>query len=143
MNTSVTEDFVAATEETTSAYEQCPPEVAMSEMSLNAILKAASTVTLYVEPSVLGLGIVGNIFAFLVFFKNNDNPTSIFLGALAFSDIVQNLFALPYWVYLNVIRRIDLLTCRVFAVGICTAAVCSTWTITVMSVEKYVAVRFH
>ena len=85
---------------------------------------------------------IGNIIAFVVFFKNSNHHTALFLTALAASDIGQNIFYFA-------VNKITLLefehkyaTCQCVIFLLTYFVTNSTWQVTIMTMEKFIAVRF-
>lgn len=96
----------------------------------------------YFDPTAFSLGLIGNTLSAIVFYINSKHHTALFLGALAFSDLGQCALGLVYWYYVNWRQKLSKLQCQLLIYSLSVFVLTSTWTITIMTLEKYAAVRF-
>ena len=95
----------------------------------------------YVDPTILTMGMVGNVLALSVFLKFGNNHTALFFAALALSDFLLNVCYYSTWLVL-LTQSMNMMFCRTVMYFRPFFSVCSPWFITSMAVEKYIAMRF-
>ena len=127
-----------AFEMTSSAYIP-EPDV---DKNLMIMLSVARFIEKYIDPCLYILGIIGNAIAALIFYKNANHHTALFLSALSVSDFGQNVAILTYWAHESVILSINPYLCQVLVYLIGYFAFVSPWLLTTMTLEKFIAVRF-
>lgn len=109
---------------------------------LYKFLEFALNMALYFDPTSFIIGIIGNTLAAMIFYVNSQHHTSLFLGALAITDLGQCLCGLAYWYYVNLRMQLTKLQCQILVFFLTGFILSSTWTVTLMTLEKYLAVRF-
>ena len=104
--------------------------------------QASAFISNNIEPSLPYFGILGNILTFAVFCKNAFNPTALFLGALAVSDLCHNVTFVVYWIFAKFLGSFDLTSCKVLTYFGSLFSLCSPWLINCMTLEKFIAVKY-
>ena len=104
--------------------------------------RASNYIITYLDPTLFTFGIIGNLITFVVFLKNSNHHTALFLTALAASDLGQNISYLVAnkIMFLEFEHKYATCQCIVFLLSYFVTN--STWQVTIMTMEKFIAVRF-
>ena len=80
--------FAFGTSETSIIHHRqfTQADTSLTHNKYQLFARASYYIITYVDPTLLTLGVIGNLIAFVVFFKNSNHHTALFLTALAASD---------------------------------------------------------
>ncbi len=117
----------------------------MQEVKSLLTWKIAENITKYWFPILVPIGLIGNTLSFLVMIKprNRKLSTCIYMAAISVNDNLMMILALHNWLVTVVgIHEMYPIECRLAAFAVMYALQSSTFQVLVMTMDKYVAIRW-
>ena len=111
-------------------------DTTLTHNKYQSLARASNYIITYVDPTLLTLGLIGNIIVLVVFFKNSSHHTALFLTSLAASDLGQNKFYLAGNAIMLLEFEYKYATCQSVIFFMAYFGTNSTWQVTIMTMEK-------